>query len=221
MTSSSETAPAPAAPRASRNRAAKGVPEQPPPADEAAPGAGAGGAADVADDVADAAPAETVPSPSGADAAPVAGGAPAPHPVQLTIDAIADRVKTCMSQLKETDALMRSLMRDAKKLCKKRGSNGKPSNLTQPLGISSELADFIGVDRDAQMTRGSVTKAINEYAVREGLKLPDNGRIIRLDDKLASLLGKDRDTEIPIINVQSHLREHYVKNAPAAIAAAV
>jgi hypothetical protein len=146
----------------------------------------------------------------------------AEHPVQLTIDAIAERVKSCIASLKETDTLMRGLIKDTKKLCKKRGGSGKPSNLTQPLGISSDLADFIGVDRDSQMTRGSVTKAINEYAVREGLKLPDNGRIIKLDDKLAALLGKARDTEIPIINVQSHLRDHYVKNAaPVAVATAV
>ena len=72
------------------------------------------------------------------------------------------------------------------------------------------------------MTRGSATKAINEYAVREGLKLFNNGRIIKLDDKLAALLGKARDTKIPIINVQFHLREHYVKNvAPIAAANAV
>jgi chromatin remodeling complex protein RSC6 len=148
--------------------------------------------------------------------------APAEHPVQLTIDAISDRVKSCMAYLKETDGLIRNLVKDTKKLCKKRGGSGKPSNLTQPLGISSDLADFIGVGRESQMTRGSVTKAINEYAVREGLKLPDNGRIIKLDDKLAALLGKARDTEIPIINVQSHLRDHYVKNvAPVAAAAAV
>ena len=144
------------------------------------------------------------------------------HPVQLTIEAISERVKTCMVQLKETDAMMRTLMKDTKKLCKKRASNGKPSNLTQPLGISVELAEFIGVDSESQMTRGAVTKAINEYAVREGLKLPNNGRIIKLDDKLAVLLGKEKDSEIPIINVQTHLREHYRKSdVQVAVEAAV
>ena len=43
-----------------------------------------------------------------------------------------------------------------------------------------------------------------------------NGRIIKLDDRLAKLLGKTNGFEIPIINVQTHLRDHYVKVTPPA-----
>ena len=136
------------------------------------------------------------------------------NPVHAVIDSISERIKTCMAQLKETDAMLKQLTKDTKKLCKKRTPSGKPSNLTLPLGISKDLADFLAVPAETTITRSAVTKAINEYAVAQGLKLPGNGRIIKLDDRLAALLGKSNGFEIPIINVQTHLRDHYVKLTP-------
>lgn len=138
------------------------------------------------------------------------------NPIHVAIDGISERIKYCMLQLKETDAMLKQLTKDTKRLCKKRAPSGKPSNLTQPLGISKELSDFLAVAPETTITRSAVTKAINEYAVANGLKLPGNGRIIKLDDKLASLLSKSNGFEIPIINVQTHLRDHYVKIAPPA-----
>lgn len=137
------------------------------------------------------------------------------NPIHAIIDSVSERIKSCMAQLKETDALLKQLTKDTKKLCKKRAPSGKPSNLTQPLGISKELSEFLAVAPETTITRSAVTKAINEYAVANGLKLPGNGRIIKLDDRLAALLSKSNGFEIPIINVQTHLREHYVKIAPA------
>ena len=213
---------APAAEKKRAPRKPKAAPAMPPVVENDA-------AADPGAPEADAGPSDAGPSDAGpSDAAPGAQAEteqqpPAErqaHPVQLAVEAISERVKDCMAQLKETDAMLRSLTKDVKKLCKKRASSGKPGNFTQPLPISEELAETIGADKDARMTRGAVTKAINEYAVAAGLKLPNNGRIIKLDDKLARLFGKSVGDEIPIINVQSHLKEHYGVAAPAEPAAA-
>ena len=153
-------------------------------------------------------------APDAAPAQPPAAEKPAENPIHAVIDSISERIKSCMAQLKETDAMLKQLTKDTKKLCKKRAPSGKPSNLTLPLGISKELAEFLAVAPETTITRSAVTKAINEYAVASGLKLPGNGRIIKLDDRLAALLGKSNGFEIPIINVQTHLRDHYVKLAP-------
>ena len=66
-----------------------------------------------------------------------------------------------------------------------------------------------------------VTKAINKYAIDNGIKHPGNGRVIVLDTKLAGLLGMKEKEQVEIINVQSHLRNHYIKPEPAAVAVAV
>jgi chromatin remodeling complex protein RSC6 len=153
-------------------------------------------------------------APDAAPSQPPASEKPAENPIHAVIDSISERIKSCMAQLKETDAMLKQLTKDTKKLCKKRAPSGKPSNLTLPLGISKELADFLAVAPETTITRSAVTKAINEYAVASGLKLPGNGRIIKLDDRLAALLGKSNGFEIPIINVQTHLRDHYVKLTP-------
>lgn len=160
---------------------------------------------------------ETVAEVTGPDPAQTAGAdKQIENPIHVIIEGVSERIKSCMAQLKETEGMLKQLTKDTKKLCKKRAPSGKPSNLTQPLGISKELAEFLGVPPETTITRSAVTKAINEYAVASGLKLPGNGRIIKLDDRLASLLSKANGFEIPIINVQTHLREHYVKLATSA-----
>ena len=56
-----------------------------------------------------------------------------------------------------------------------------------------------------------MTKSINEYVKANGLKHPDNGRILVLDQKLRDLLKPPADVQVTFLNLQKFLSPHYTK----------
>jgi upstream activation factor subunit UAF30 len=61
------------------------------------------------------------------------------------------------------------------------------------------------------VSRSEVTKKINEYITTKGLKHPENGRQIILDEKLKELLSPPEDTVVTFLNLQKFLSPHYIK----------
>ena len=137
-----------------------------------------------------------------------------PHPAAAKFAAIGEKLSELEGLAKAATALHRQLGKDMKKLCKKRRkSPGTPSNLMKPVALSPELCKFMGQPAGSSMTRGQVTKLINDYANGKSLKKPGNGRVIILDAPLASLLGLSKGNEVKHFSVQTHLkaRNHYLK----------
>jgi upstream activation factor subunit UAF30 len=60
-----------------------------------------------------------------------------------------------------------------------------------------------------------VTKFINKYIIEKGLKHPENGRQIILDDTLKELLSPPADTQVTYLNLQKFLSPHYIKKEKA------
>ena len=77
--------------------------------------------------------------------------------------------------------------------------------------ISEKLRAFLDLPQGELVSRSTVTKAINKYVTDNGLKNPDNGRILILDDKLRNLLQPPADVEITFLNLQRYLSPHYTK----------
>ena len=77
--------------------------------------------------------------------------------------------------------------------------------------ISEELRAFMGLGAGEQASRSEVTKFLTKYITDKGLKHPDNGRQIVLDDTLRALLKPPADTQITYLNVQKFLSPHYIK----------
>jgi chromatin remodeling complex protein RSC6 len=70
------------------------------------------------------------------------------------------------------------------------------------------------------ISRSNVTKRVNKYVTENGLKHPDNGRILILDDKMNELLKPPADLQITFLNIQKFLSPHYIKTGPAVTEAA-
>lgn len=85
----------------------------------------------------------------------------------------------------------------------------KNSGFNRPQKISEELRVFLGLGADETISRSDVTKRINEYVKANGLKHPDNGRMIVPDEKLKKLL-KPTD-QLSYLNMQKYLNPHYIK----------
>ena len=80
--------------------------------------------------------------------------------------------------------------------------------------ITPKLREFIGLPEDELISRSEVTKFINKYITEKGLKHPDNGRQLILDDKLKELLQPPADVIVTYLNLQKYLSPHYVKKEP-------
>jgi upstream activation factor subunit UAF30 len=76
------------------------------------------------------------------------------------------------------------------------------------------LREFLGLPQDELISRSEVTKFINKYITEKGLKHPDNGRQLILDDKLKELLQPPADVIVTYLNLQRYLSPHYVKKEP-------
>jgi|TARA_B110000259_G_scaffold154231_1_gene174806 chromatin remodeling complex protein RSC6 len=80
--------------------------------------------------------------------------------------------------------------------------------------ITPKLREFLGLPAEELISRSEVTKFINKYITEKGLKHPDNGRQLILDDKLKELLQPPADVIVTYLNLQKYLSPHYVKKEP-------
>ena len=95
-------------------------------------------------------------------------------------------------------------------------SRAENNGFNRPLEISSSLREFLELGPDDMISRSNVTRRINKYVTDNGLKHPDNGRVIIMDDKLIKLLSPPTGLEITFLNIQKYLSPHYIKTAKAA-----
>ena len=77
--------------------------------------------------------------------------------------------------------------------------------------VTPKLRAFLELPEGELVSRSEVTKSINKYITDKGLKHPDNGRQIILDDTLRDLLAPPADVQVTYLNLQKYLSPHYIK----------
>lgn len=93
---------------------------------------------------------------------------------------------------------------------KNKGSRA-PSGFVKPTKISKDLAKFLGKSEDTLMSRTDVTKLITAYVKEHKLQDSENGRRIKPDAKLKSLLNVKANDEVTYFNLQSYMKSHFIK----------
>ena len=79
--------------------------------------------------------------------------------------------------------------------------------------ITPKLREFLALPAEELISRSEVTKIVNAYIIEKGLKHPENGRQIILDDKLRDLLAPPADVVVTYLNLQKYLSPNYIKKA--------
>lgn len=130
----------------------------------------------------------------------------------VTLETLNAKVDALAKDLKAMTKLARKIRNhqedpDGEKAKARAANNG----FNRPLEISDKLRTFLALPAGELISRSAVTKAMNKYVTDNGLKHPDNGRRIVMDDKLADLLNPPAETEITFLNIQKYLSPHYVK----------
>lgn len=105
--------------------------------------------------------------------------------------------------------------RVVKKAERKRSRKTAPSScaFTRPVRISEDLCSFLGKSKGSEVTRSEVTKSVIAYAKSHNLM---DKQTIKLDATLRKLLGASESTVVTILNLQTHLTKHYIKDTPLA-----
>ena len=158
----------------------------------------------------------------------------APAPVQQTeaatiVPQISGEFLEFMTKLQTVNAMISSLKADFRQLEKKairelkaaekasqkrkrKQGNRSPSGFVKPTKISDELASFLGKDKGSEMARTEVTREINAYIREHKLQDKDNGRVIKADKKLSSLLKLKTSDELTYFNLQKYMSPHFAKS---------
>ena len=127
---------------------------------------------------------------------------------------IASELAAIRAENKQIIKLLRKLKSvqddpDGSKAKERASKNG----FSKPLDVSEKLRSFLGLADGEQISRSEVTKRVSAYVKEQGLKHPENGRVIILDDKLTDLLSAPAGEQITFLNIQKYLSPHYIKKA--------
>jgi len=129
-----------------------------------------------------------------------------------TIDSLALDLIAVRSDIKSLAKLVRKVRAFQEdptgEKAKERSAN---NGFNRVQAITPTLATFLGVEDDHRISRSEVTRFITKYVSENGLKHPDNGRVIILDNKLTDLLKPPEKLEITFLNIQKYLTPHYIK----------
>ena len=132
----------------------------------------------------------------------------------MSLETIQTELTALRSEIKSLVKLVRKVKNfqedpDGEKAKKRAENNG----FNRKQEITPKLREFLGLPEGELISRSEVTKFVNKYIIDKGLKHPDNGRQIILDDKLRDLLAPPADVQVTYLNLQKYLSPHYVKKA--------
>ena len=132
----------------------------------------------------------------------------------MSLDTIQSEIAALRSEVKTPTKLISKIKNtqedpDGQKAKKRAENNG----FNRKQEITPKLREFLGLLEGELISRSEVTKFINAYITEKGLKHPENGRQIILDDTLRALLAPPPEVQVTYLNLQKYLSPHYVKKA--------
>ena len=130
----------------------------------------------------------------------------------MSLESIQTEIAALRNDIKNLSKLVRKIKNtqddpDGEKARARAANNG----FNRKQDVTPKLRAFLELPEGELISRSEVTKSINKYITEKGLKHPDNGRQIILDDKLRDLLAPPEGVQVTYLNLQKYLSPHYVK----------
>jgi chromatin remodeling complex protein RSC6 len=130
----------------------------------------------------------------------------------MSLETIQTELAALRNDIKNLTKLIRKVKNtqedpDGEKAKARAANNG----FNRKQDVTPKLRAFLELPEGELISRSEVTKFINKYITDKGLKHPDNGRQIILDDKLRDLLAPPTDVQVTYLNLQKYLSPHYIK----------
>ena len=129
-----------------------------------------------------------------------------------TIETVLSEITALRSELKSLTKIVRKIKAKQEDPDGEKSANrAKNNGFNREQKISDKLRVFLGLEEGKLVSRSFVTRAVNTYVKENGLKHPDNGRVLVLDQKLRDLLNPPADVQVTFLNLQKYLGPHYTK----------
>lgn len=132
----------------------------------------------------------------------------------MSLETVQAEIVALRAEVKLLTKLVRKLKNgqddpDGEKAKARSANNG----FNRKQDVTPKLRAFLSLPEGELISRSEVTKFITKYINENGLKHPDNGRQLVLDEKLKDLLQPPADVAVTYLNLQKYLSPHYVKAA--------
>lgn len=136
----------------------------------------------------------------------------------VTFASVFAKIAIGVAKFKEVASDLKTLQKDTARIAKESvrrprrvaDPSAEPSGFRKPVGLSPEMAAFVGVALDAKVSRNNVTKAVTTYIKANNLQDSPDKRVILPDATLRGLLGVE-DQKLTYFNLQSFLKKHFLK----------
>lgn len=139
---------------------------------------------------------------------------------------LRDAISATKSVQKDVLHLQKAAAKRSRRTVNEGSSDGaaprRPSGFAKPSLLSNELCEFLGMEKGSLIARTDVTRAITKYVKENNLFDQNDKRRIIPDGKLSALLGGSKPgpdgaaPNVTYFNLQSHIKQHFIKEAPAA-----
>ncbi len=132
----------------------------------------------------------------------------------MSLETIQAEITALRADVKSLTKLVRKVKNtqedpDGTKAAARAANNG----FNRKQEVTPKLRDFLGLAEGELVSRSEVTMSINTYTTEKGLKHPENGRQLILDERLKDLLQPPADVVVTYLNLQKYLSPHYIKKA--------
>jgi chromatin remodeling complex protein RSC6 len=129
-----------------------------------------------------------------------------------SFDSITSELSSLRNEIKSLTKIVRKIRAHQEDPSGEKAKARAVNNgFNRTLEISQKLREFLGLSEEESVSRSEVTRRINKYINENGLKHPDNGRMIILDAKLIDLLAPPEGVQVTFLNIQKYLSPHYIK----------
>ena len=120
-------------------------------------------------------------------------------------------IKALRSTLKKVKLVRTAAAKVMKSRTTAKREPNSQSGFLKPVVLSKEMADFTGWDPKGLHSRVDVTKFLCNYIKENDLQNHSDRRVILADDKLANLLGWDKNSDVDLTyyRMQTQMKNHF------------
>jgi len=132
-----------------------------------------------------------------------------------TLSSLKSRITMTLNQVRSLEKNVNKKIRVLERKINKNKNKGsrQPSGFALPTKISNELCEFMNEPPGASMARTEVTQYIIQYIKKKNLQDKSNGRKIKPDNALKTLLNIKKNDDLTYFNLQKYMNQHFVKEA--------
>ena len=130
-----------------------------------------------------------------------------------TLSSLKSQITMSLNQVRRIEKNVNKRFRVLERKINKNKNKGsrKPSGFALPTKISNQLCQFMNEPIGVSMARTEVTQYIIQYIKNKKLQDKTNGRKIKPDDALKSLLNIKKNEDLTYFNLQKYMNQHFVK----------